>query len=68
MPVYEYLCPNCNLRFELRRSFNQSEEAASCLNCQTIAKKVPSRFIAFSTGEGGYARPISGMGLAQVEP
>ncbi|MFC2039442.1 FmdB family zinc ribbon protein [Chloroflexota bacterium] len=37
MPIYEYLCPSCNCEFELRRSFSQSDEAASCPSCQETA-------------------------------
>ncbi len=67
MPIYEYLCPNCECRFESRRSFSEAEEEVSCPKCQTIARKLPSRFTAFSSGAGGYPRPISGMGISEVE-
>jgi len=64
MPIYEYLCPNCDCKFELRRSFSQSDEAASCPSCQAEAKKLLSQFTAFSKGEWGDTSPISGMGSA----
>jgi len=62
MPIYEYLCSNCNCKFELRRSFSQSDEAATCPSCNASARKLLSRFTAFSKGAGGEFSPISGAG------
>ncbi|MFH1486148.1 MAG: zinc ribbon domain-containing protein [Chloroflexota bacterium] len=62
MPIYEYSCPNCDCKFELRRSFSQSDEATTCPSCHASAKKLLSRFAAFSKGADGDFSPISGMG------
>jgi len=62
MPIYEYFCPKCSCKFELRRSFSQSDEAASCPGCQATGEKLLSRFTAFSKGAGGDFSPISGAG------
>lgn len=40
MPIYEYVCPKCNLKFELRCSFSAASEEAPCPNCQSSAKRV----------------------------
>ena len=40
MPTYEYLCPRCNLKFELKRSFSEASEDATCPHCQSSAKRV----------------------------
>ena len=61
MPIYEYYCPNCSCKFELRRSFSQSNEAASCPGCQANAERLLSRFTAFSKGADGDLGSISGM-------
>jgi putative FmdB family regulatory protein len=57
MPTYEYLCPKCNLRFELKRPFSESGEDAPCPQCHTSAKRV------FSTlsivAKDGYGLPFS---------
>ena len=53
MPIYEYCCPSCNQKFELRRSFSQADEAARCPTCDVVAKKLFSSFAAFSKGAEG---------------
>jgi putative FmdB family regulatory protein len=60
MPIYEYICSSCNLKFELRRSFSQADEAALCPSCHATAKKLLSSFIAFSKGAEGESSPIGG--------
>ncbi|TET41986.1 MAG: zinc ribbon domain-containing protein [Dehalococcoidia bacterium] len=42
MPIYEYLCPECNHRFELLRRINQASEDASCPHCNGRAKRIIS--------------------------
>ena len=39
MPIYQYLCPSCNHKFELRQSFND-ECHASCPKCKNGAKRI----------------------------
>jgi putative FmdB family regulatory protein len=60
MPIYEYLCPNCKVKFELLRSLSQSSEVASCPRCHTDAKRMFSPFASFSKGTGGAFAPIDG--------
>ena len=38
-PRYDYDCPSCGDRFELRQSFD-SEPVAPCPSCQTESKRV----------------------------
>jgi len=33
MPIYEYECPSCGERFELRRSINDSDSEIRCPEC-----------------------------------
>ena len=35
MPIYEYLCKNCGLRFELMRSFKDADSPISCKACNS---------------------------------
>ncbi|MFB0557094.1 MAG: zinc ribbon domain-containing protein, partial [Dehalococcoidia bacterium] len=44
MPIYEYFCPNCKLKFELLRPLSQSDKIASCPHCHTNAKRMLSSF------------------------
>ena len=62
MPIYEYLCPECDCKFELLRSVNKAEDNASCPKCKHSAKRVFSRFASFSKGDGGESAPIAGTG------
>ncbi len=34
MPVYEYTCPDCAARFDLRRRMSQRDMLAECPKCQ----------------------------------
>ncbi|MBI2848267.1 MAG: zinc ribbon domain-containing protein [Chloroflexi bacterium] len=64
MPIYEYKCPKCELKFEHMRPFSRAEEDASCPRCHECSPRAPSRFAAFSTGEGGVASPVGGSSCA----
>lgn len=68
MPIYEYLCPSCNSKFELRRSFSQADEAASCPSCHAIAKKLFSLFAAFSKSAEGESTSIGGSDICSTCP
>jgi len=60
MPIYEYVCLNCNLKFELLRALSQADKGASCPRCHSIARRVFSSFSAFSEGDEGISTAISG--------
>lgn len=60
MPIHEYLCPECNLKFEL---FCRSKEVAgdaSCPRCRNRARRVFSSFSSFSRDSDGYSSPVAG--------
>ena len=60
MPIYEYVCPECGLKFELLRSMSQSDEEAACPRCNNDARRVLSAFAAFSKGANGDYAPVGG--------
>ncbi|MFC1871201.1 zinc ribbon domain-containing protein [Chloroflexota bacterium] len=60
MPIYEYVCPGCELKFEKLRSLSQSDEAIPCPRCEKMARRIMSRFACVSRGEGGVTSPIGG--------
>jgi len=64
MPIYEYVCSDCNLKFELLRPLSQAAEAASCPHCQQSAERVLSTFACFSTDESGLTSPVGGNSCA----
>ncbi len=60
MPIYEYLCPSCELKFELLRPLSQAGEAASCPCCHKSAERILSKFACFSTSDSGLTSPVGG--------
>ncbi|MDY6893618.1 MAG: zinc ribbon domain-containing protein [Chloroflexota bacterium] len=47
MPIYEYECPKCGNRFELRRSMSDSDDEVKCPSC--MAGKPQRVFSLFGT-------------------
>ena len=60
MPIYEYSCPDCELKFELLRPLSQAGEAATCPGCHKMAERVLSTFACFSTDESGLTSTVGG--------
>lgn len=46
MPIYEFLCPDCDLRFETLVPLCACGEPQPCPGCQRRAGRVPSSFAA----------------------
>lgn len=53
MPLYEYACKACDLKFEVRRGFNESS-SANCPNCQCQAQRIFSPVPIVFKGPGFY--------------
>ncbi len=62
MPLYEYVCSDCGLKFELLRALSRANEAASCPRCHNSAERILSTFASFSKDEGGLTTPVAGTG------
>ena len=62
MPIYEYACSDCGLKFELLRPFSQAAEQASCPGCHQAAERKLSIFASFSKNGAGESTPLAGMG------
>jgi len=43
MPIYEYLCPKCQEKFEQIKGIEQRQKAR-CPKCNSVSRLVPSRF------------------------
>jgi putative FmdB family regulatory protein len=54
MPVYQYLCPKCNLKFELKQSFSD-ESIVACPKCQNGAQRLFSPVPVIFKGSGFYS-------------
>jgi len=61
MPVYEYVCPECNSRFDELRPVSRMNEPARCLCGHTRAARVLSTFTAL-TRNGGEVNEVSSGG------
>ena len=57
MPIYEYICQDCNHEFDALRPMSQADAATACIKCggENIKRKI-SVFFAESGG-----RAVSGM-------
>jgi putative FmdB family regulatory protein len=62
MPIYEYLCPECDSRFEELRPLSQAEDPVECPRCHHPAHRKMSTFACFSTAENGLSRTVPGTG------
>ena len=54
MPVYQYICPKCNLKFELKQSFSD-ESIVTCPKCQNGAQRLFSPVPVIFKGSGFYS-------------
>jgi len=58
MPIYEYVCPSCDTKFELLRPFSRAGEDASCPKCKSAAKRVLSVFACFAKDSEGVSTSL----------
>jgi len=64
MPIYEYVCSDCESKFELLRPISHASEGAPCPACQQSAERVLSVFASFSVDERGLTSPVGGSSCA----
>lgn len=61
MPIYEYRCPKCDLKFELRRSLNEGDSDLRCPRCGAKGPiRLLSRFAGGSSAESCAPSPSGG--------
>jgi putative FmdB family regulatory protein len=59
MPVYEYLCRDCDTRFEARRSMSEAAEPITCPDGHDSTTRVLSVFASVGRGSGPSSAPAS---------
>ena len=61
MPYYEYVCSDCNSKFEIKRCISEIDDPAACPEChgEHVRRQV-SRVASFSHGEGGSVSSLGG--------
>jgi putative FmdB family regulatory protein len=61
MPLYEYRCADCEIKFEALRRMSQADSAIACVRCEgTNTSRAISLFAAISKGNGGESRSLGG--------
>lgn len=53
MPIYEYRCPSCDIKFEVKAGFHESN-GAGCPRCQCQAQRIFSPVPIVFKGPGFY--------------
>ncbi|HEV8574823.1 MAG TPA: zinc ribbon domain-containing protein [Dehalococcoidia bacterium] len=64
MPIYEYVCADCDTRFEELRAAGRMDDPASCPQGHPSTRRVLSTFAALARDVGGDAVPIGGGGCS----
>ena len=63
MPVYEYVCADCESTFSKLRPMSQSDAPTACTSCGgSHTSRAISLFAAVSRGSNGESRSVSGAG------
>ena len=61
MPIYEYLCPHCDVKFDLLRPFSRADEPAACPECGgEDTQRAISMFASFSKSSDGSTSSVAG--------
>ena len=63
MPLYEYVCRECDVKFERLKPMANGH-SAECPTCGTHADRVLSVFAAYSRSAGGEVASLGGEGCA----
>ena len=66
MPIYEYVCPECEVKFDRLQPTGSSQ--AQCPHCGMPSKKAISLFAAFVATGDGALRPWREWEAAQAAP
>ena len=56
MPIYEYICSECDAKFEQLRPLSQSAKAVDCPRCHKPARRKMSTFACFSATSGSVSQ------------
>lgn len=60
MPLYEYLCDNCNTKFEIRRAMKASDAPTACPQCQSDHVERQISLVVALTRDGASVAMASG--------
>lgn len=61
MPLYEYYCADCKIKFEALRKMSQADDPIACVRCRGMnTTRAISAFAALSKEAGGGTRSLGG--------
>jgi putative FmdB family regulatory protein len=60
MPIYEYRCSDCGVKFEKRMSMSASNSGVGCPDCGGSTKRLVSNFAALSKSDNGQTSSVGG--------
>jgi putative FmdB family regulatory protein len=63
MPIYEYQCATCEVRFDRMRPMSQADEPAQCPRCGALVARCASTF-ASRGSNGKMSSGSSGVGCS----
>jgi putative FmdB family regulatory protein len=53
MPIYEYICPKCHIRFEKLLPLSRSGEDTGCPKCKSRSGRAISKFVSRAGSDMG---------------
>lgn len=60
MPLYEYVCPACEVKFEELRPLGRMDDPAECPQGHPAGRRILSVFAAMSRDASGDTVPVGG--------
>ena len=51
MPIYEYICPRCHIRFEKLQPLSRSGEDTDCPKCKSRSGRAISKFVSRASSD-----------------
>ena len=64
MPLYEYICNDCEIRFEVLRPVRRMDDQADCPRGHLSARRVLSAFATMTRDEYAGSEPAAGGGCS----
>lgn len=68
MPLYEYLCPSCDLTFEVLTSLSEGSKKKPCPECGRRAPRIVSAFAIASGGNGHHGEEAAPVVQQRRDP
>jgi putative FmdB family regulatory protein len=64
MPLYEYLCQDCETKFETLRPMRKADDPIQCKNCESMRTSRALSLFAAHVNNGGTISAVAGGGCS----